>query len=81
MCAAMCARLRENASLPEVRAPSSSIETHKLIANGFEVSAQISAITSLIAEGFKLCAPKEPRPPKFETAAVKRCVDKPPRGP
>src|SRR5262245_49088485 len=33
MCPARVARLRANASLPEVPAPLSSIETHKLIAN------------------------------------------------
>jgi hypothetical protein len=34
-----------------------------------------------MAEGLRPCAPKEPRPPKFETAAVNHCVDRPPRGP
>src|SRR5262249_44582053 len=81
MCPVRVARLRANASLPEVPAPLSSIETHKLIANGLGVSARISVITSLIAEGLKPCAPKEPRPPKCETVAVNRCVDRPPRGP
>jgi ribosomal protein L31E len=32
-------RLRWNASSVEVRAPSSSIETHRFIANGFDVEA------------------------------------------
>ena len=49
--------------------------------NGLEVSARISAIASLIAEGFKPCAPNDPSPPKLETAADSLCEDKPPKGP
>ena len=67
-------RLRANALLSEVPTPLSSVETHKLIADGLEVSAPISLITFLMAEGLKPCAPKEPRPPQFETVAVNRCV-------
>jgi hypothetical protein len=62
-------------------APSSSIDTHKFIANGFEVRERISAMTSLIASGARPCAPNEPSPPKLETAAVSRCEDSPPSGP
>src|SRR5580700_3913904 len=81
MCREMEERLRENASLLELRAPSSSIETQRFIANGFEVSERISAMTSLMAAGLRPCAPNDPRPPKFETAAVNRWVDRPPSGP
>src|SRR6266849_6471040 len=48
------ARLLLNAFSSDVRAPSSSIETHKFIANGFDVRERISAIMSLIAPGVRL---------------------------
>src|SRR5215470_13351222 len=75
------ARLLLNAPSSDVRAPSSSIDTHKFIANGLDVSNRICAITSLIASGSKPCAPNDPSPPKLETAAVNLCDDKPPSGP
>ena len=53
-----------------VRAPSSSIATHKFIANGLDVRDRISAITSLMASGGKLCAPNDPSPPRLVTPAV-----------
>src|SRR5256886_17705612 len=65
----------------DVRAPSSSMDTHKFIANGFDVRERISAITSLTAPGVRLCAPNDPSPPKLETAAVNFCDDNPPSGP
>src|SRR6266566_5260355 len=74
-CAASGARLRLNAFSSDVRAPSSSIETHRFIANGFDVSEPISAITFLIASGARPCAPNDPSPPKLETAAVNFCDD------
>jgi hypothetical protein len=52
-----------------------------LIANGFEVRERICAIASLIASGAKEWAPSDPRPPKFDTAAVNFCDDSPPSGP
>src|ERR1700729_564306 len=81
MCGERCDKARSNAAASDERAPASSIETHKFIANGFAVSERISAITSLIAFGSRLSAPKDPSPPKFDTAAVSLCDDKPPSGP
>jgi len=52
---------------------SSSIDTHKFIANGFDVRERISAITSLMASGAKPCAPNDPSPPKFETG-YRQCL-------
>src|SRR6266478_2280764 len=60
---------------------SSSCDTHRFIAKGFEVRERISAITSLMASGERLSAPNDPSPPKLETAAVNFCDDNPPRGP
>src|SRR5215469_9834125 len=74
-------RLLLKAFSSDVRAPSSSMDTHKFIANGFDVRERISAITSLIAAGDKPCAPKDPSPPKLETAAVNLWDDNPPSGP
>src|SRR5580658_6183877 len=51
------------------------------MAKGLLVKERISATTSCIAVGARPCAPKEPRPPKFDTAAVRRCEEKPPSGP
>src|SRR5437899_3187817 len=48
------ARPLVNAVSSDGRAPSPSIETHKFIANGFDVRERISAITSLIAPGVRL---------------------------
>src|SRR6266851_5331821 len=79
--AASGARLLLNAFSLDVRAPSSSIDTHKFIANGFDVRERISPMTSLIASGAKPCAPNDPSPPKLETAAVNFCDDNPPSGP
>ena len=79
--AASGARHRLNARSSDVRAPSSSIDTHRFIANGLVVRERTCAITSLIRSGARLCAPNDPSPPKLETAAVNRCDDKPPRGP
>src|SRR5712664_465142 len=75
------ARLLMKALSSDVRAPASSIDTHKFIAKGLEVRERISAITSLIASGGKPCAPNDPSPPKLETAAVNLCDDSPPSGP
>src|SRR5476649_2101734 len=75
------ARLLLNPFSSAVRAPSSSIDTHKFIANGLDVRERISAITSLMASGGKLCAPNDPSPPKLDTAAVNLCDDNPPSGP
>src|SRR5712671_2693490 len=75
------ARLLLNAFSSDVRAPSSSIDTHRFIANGFDVRERISPTTSLIASGAKPCAPNDPSPPKLETAAVNFCDDNPPSGP
>src|SRR5438445_3355337 len=80
-CPASGARLRLKAPTSEVRAPSSSIDTHRLMANGRDVSERISAITSLMASGSRECAPNDPSPPKLETAAVSLCEDSPPSGP
>jgi hypothetical protein len=54
MWAASGARLLLNSCSSDVRAPSSAIDTHKFIANGFDVRERISAITSVIALGLKL---------------------------
>src|ERR1700743_2261190 len=81
ICGARCDKARPNAATSEVRAPLSSLETHKFIANGFVVNERTSAITSLIAFGSRPCAPKDPRPPKFDTAAVSLWDEKPPSGP
>src|SRR5579883_2056595 len=81
MCGAIRARLFAKSYAVEENAPASSIETQRFIANGFLVSERISAMTSLIALGAKPCAPNEPSPPKFETAAVSCCVANPPSGP
>src|SRR5580658_8509685 len=51
------------------------------MAKGLLVKERISATTSWIAVGARPCAPKEPRPPKFDTAAVRGCAEKPPSGP
>ena len=51
------------------------------MAKGFVVSERISAMTSLMAPGVRPCAPKDPNPPKFETAAVSLCEESPPKGP
>src|SRR6202790_2715367 len=75
------ARLRLKAFSSDVLAPSSSIDTHKFIANGFDVRERISAITSLIPPGDKPTSPNDPSPPKLETAAVNFCDDNPPSGP
>jgi hypothetical protein len=64
-----------------MRAPSSSIDTHKFTANGRDVSARIAPMTPLIASGDNEWAPNDPRPPKFDTAAVNRCDESPPSGP
>src|SRR5271156_7257652 len=76
-----CDRARWNAAASDVGAAASSIETHKFIAKGFAVSERISAITSPIALGSRPCAPKDPSPPKFDTAAVSLCDERPPSGP
>ena len=72
---------RLNAVSSELRAPSSSMETHRFTANGREVSDRISAITSLISGGVLERAPNDPSPPKLDTAAANRWDDSPPRGP
>src|SRR5581483_1906032 len=74
-------KLRRKSSSPDLRAPSSSIDTQRFIANGFDVNERISAMTSLIASGARLSAPNDPSPPKFETAAVNLCEGSPPKGP
>src|SRR5580658_1667571 len=51
------------------------------MAKGLLVKERISATTSWIADGARPCAPKEPRPPKFDTAAVRGWEEKPPSGP
>ncbi len=75
------ARLLSKSALLEVKAPSSSIETHKFIAKGFAVNERISAITLAMACGVRPWAPNDPKPPKLETAAASRCVVSPPSGP
>src|SRR6267154_5723129 len=81
MCGERCDRARRNAAASDVRAPGSSIETHRFMANGFAVSERISAITSSIALGSSPGAPNDPSPPKFDTAAVSLCDERPPSGP
>src|SRR5229473_602317 len=72
------ARLLLNAFSSDVRAPSSSIDTHRFIANGFDVRERICAMTSLVTSGVSPWAPNDPSPPKLETAAVNFCDDNPP---
>src|ERR1700722_4511283 len=81
ICGANGARLRANCSAVDVNAPSSSSDTHRLIANGFGVSDRISAMTAPIDSGLMPSAPNDPRPPKFDTAAVNRWDERPPNGP
>src|SRR6202790_25087 len=57
------------------------METQRFMAKGLPVKERISATTARIADGARPCAPKEPSPPKFDTAAVRRCEEKPPSGP
>ena len=73
-----CARKRPHL---DAAAPSSSIETHKFIANGFEVSVRAFPRSHPDALGARPCAPKRAKAPKLETAAVSRCEEKPPSGP
>src|ERR1700733_8454725 len=67
------ARLLLNPFSSAVLAPSSSVDTHKFIANGLDVRARISEITSLIASGCKPCAPNDQSPQKYDTEAVSLC--------
>ena len=42
---------------------------------------QEAGVDAIVASGAKPCAPNDPSPPKFETAAVNFCDDNPPSGP
>jgi len=73
-------RLRLNALSSEVRRPSSSIDTHRFIANGCDVRDRICAITSVMAAG-RGCAHRTIRVRHSWRPLPSVCEDSPPSGP
>ena len=59
-------------------AAASAVETHRFTANGASVRDRMSATTARMASGVIPCAPNNPSPPTFDTAAASCGDDSPP---